>query len=432
MTRSRTPKRSEAARSRRIAARAIAIPAAVVVVAGMTVAGTIALPDSRAGSSAPAQPVRVPAADYDTACPGPVGQAKSADSSLVFSNDASGVKQWFDAVSAPSDVLADKRPGPSSAFDVTALGSDKAGDTMLSGDAGSESSSGTVKTGEPLDSAFGLTGTVSGDKPAQVQAAQVSLASKGDLRGLSAATCGTLGSDFWIVGGSTEVGRSARLVLTNPTRTSATVNVSVYGAKGRVKTSGGGSLLVDAGSQRSVLIEGLAPDDGQVAVHVTGTGGLFSAAIEHNILRGLHPGGVDYLVPGATPSRTQYVPGISIATKAPDTKQFSDGRPVLRLANTGTDAAHASIRLFGPEGVASFSASKAVVKPGAVRDIPLDQLPKGTYSAVVTSDAPVSAAARSIRQGGPKDADFSWSPSVSPLQDEQMATIPAESTPRWC
>src|SRR5699024_2794794 len=102
--------------------------------------------------------------------------------------------------------------------------------------------------------------------------------------------------------------------------------------------------------------------------------------------------------------------------------------PALRIVNTGPTTAHVEIRIFGPDGVAEFDKGKVTVKSQSVTDVPLTKLEKGNYAASITADAPVTAAARSIRQGGSgkrSPADFAWSPSVKPLSGGQVATIPS-------
>ncbi|MEK8228056.1 DUF5719 family protein [Oerskovia sp. M15] len=72
-----------------------------------------------------------------------------------------------------------------------------------------------VGTGMPVDT--------------RIAASVGSTTTAGDLRGLAAASCTAPDISQWLVGGSTEVGSSAQLVLQNPGRTPATVRLSVWG-----------------------------------------------------------------------------------------------------------------------------------------------------------------------------------------------------------
>src|SRR5690606_21698813 len=72
---------------------------------------------------------------------------------------------------------------------------------------------------------------------------------QGDLRGLAAAPCQTPTTEQWLLGGSTELGSSARLVLQNPNRTAATVEVEVWGPAGRLELAGPATFSVPAGGQ---------------------------------------------------------------------------------------------------------------------------------------------------------------------------------------
>src|SRR5699024_2888162 len=66
-----------------------------------------------------------------------------------------------------------------------------------------------------------------GDRVGTGGGAVVARTDAGDLRGLAAATCVAPGAASWLVGGSTELGSTARLTLTNPGPVPVSVDVSV-------------------------------------------------------------------------------------------------------------------------------------------------------------------------------------------------------------
>src|SRR5699024_11044827 len=79
----------------------------------------------------------------------------------------------------------------------------------------------TVLEADPADDVVALaTGT------------SVAVTETGDLRGLVATACQTPVTSAWLVGGSTEPGDSAQLVLSNVGETPASVTLSGWGSTG--------------------------------------------------------------------------------------------------------------------------------------------------------------------------------------------------------
>lgn len=270
------------------------------------------------------------------------------------------------------------------------------------------------------------------DVPAWASGAVAWRAGTGDLRGLAAASCQRPSATTWLVGGSTELGSSARLVLQNPGATPATVSLRVWGARGPVELAGAPDYLVGPGEQEMVLLEGLAAEQGQVVVQVAATGGLVSAYLQDSRTDGLTPQGVDLVVGGAGPATELMVPAISVTDDDPEAA-------VLRVLapGDGADGAHGAeggdggdgaddrgavesgtvhVMLLGPQGAVELPGAEDVsIDAGQVIDIPLDGLPAGDYSAWVTGDLPVVAGAAVTRLGtAPTGEDVpverAWSP----------------------
>lgn len=259
------------------------------------------------------------------------------------------------------------------------------------------------------------------DDPAALAAASSSLVTAGDLRGLAAASCQAPTTDAWLVGGSTELGATALLVLQNAGSTPAVVHLDVYGATGEVDLDTE-QYLVAPGAERVVVLGGLAPEQRRVAVHVAATGGRVTAFVQDSTLDGFTPTGTDLVVAGAAPARRQVVPGVSVlATDVDDTDAG-----VLRLLVTGRTPATARVRLLGPDGVEDLPGAGALaLEPGVVTDVPLGGLPAGAYTLVVDADRAVVAAAMLARPGEPTEQDpdvptreRAWVSSVAPVSDE--------------
>ncbi|ASR55028.1 DUF5719 family protein [Cellulomonas sp. PSBB021] len=274
------------------------------------------------------------------------------------------------------------------------------------------------------------------DDPASVAAATSAYVTAGDLRGLAAASCQAPTTDAWLLGGSTELGATALLVLQNAGSTAAVVHLDVYGATGPVDLDTE-QYLVAPGAERVVVLGGLAPQERRVAVHVTATGGRVTAHVQDSTLDGFTPTGTDLVVASAPPSRRQVVPGVAVlATEVDDPDAGA-----VRLLAPGGGTTTARVRLLGPDGVEDLpGAGELVLEPGVVTDVPLGGLPAGAYTLVVEADRAVVASAMLARPGAPTQQDpdvatreRAWVPSVpapdaAAATDAQVVAVPDRAT----
>ena len=228
-----------------------------------------------------------------------------------------------------------------------------------------------------------------------------SLVSAGDLRGLASATCQSPTADAWLVGGSTEVGSTADLVLVNAGVTTAEVTLQVWGPNGPVDLPAA-TQLVAAHAQKVVGLGGLAPDQRALAVHVSAAGGQVSAWLQDSAVRGYTAAGLELVVPGAAPATRQTIPGVDVEASAAD----SPDAPVLRLLAPGTAGTTATVTLLGSDGPVDLAGTGSVALTGGqVTDLPLGGLPPGAYTVVVDAGTPVAAALEFSRTGTAGDLD---------------------------
>ncbi|WP_024287662.1 DUF5719 family protein [Cellulomonas sp. KRMCY2] len=271
-----------------------------------------------------------------------------------------------------------------------------------------------------LTGAVVVRGEPRGAVPAWVAGAVSSRTAEGDLRGLAAASCQRPGTETWLVGGSTSLGSSSRLVLQNPGRTPALVRLELWGPSGAVEPAGSPEYLVPAGQERVVLLEGVAAEQRRIVARVTSSGGLVTAYLQDSELRGLVPAGVDLVVAGQAPATHQVVPGLSVMQTAADGVDTS----VLRLLVPGAEPGSAAITLLGAQGPVTLPGTASVsLEAGAVLDVPLGGLPAGDYTVVVDADVPVVAGAlltRGAGVGGPDDG----SSEDRPLERAWAASAP--------
>ncbi|WP_127841549.1 DUF5719 family protein [Actinomyces wuliandei] len=243
---------------------------------------------------------------------------------------------------------------------------------------------------------------------ASAAAAVTTLASSGDLRGLTAASCIQPSATSWIVGGSTAPGASAQLRLENPGVTTVTANVTVYGSTGRLDLPSNGQVTVPAGSDTSLLLEAASANDPRLAVSVEAEGGSLAVMLVTEELDGETAAGTDVVTGGAAPATDLVVPGVQVASPeeqgevAEDsTGAVSSDSPVVRVVNPGGEPASVNVTVLGEEGAAPLPGAEGVViDPGSVFDVSLEGVSPGTYGMRVTSDLPVAAAVQLVRSGG--------------------------------
>ncbi|MDR1800195.1 MAG: DUF5719 family protein [Bifidobacteriaceae bacterium] len=222
------------------------------------------------------------------------------------------------------------------------------------------------------------------------------LTADGDLRGLAAGGCVAPAVESWLVGGSTELGSSARLVLVNPGVSNVTADVALWDGAGPVAAVGLTGLVVPGGSGRAILLEGIDADAARLAVHVVAAGGELAVYLQHSRLNGLTPAGVDLAVPGAAPATTVTVAGLDVTASSFDAARAS----ALRVFNPSAEPAEVTVALWGPDGTVSLPGlDAATVGAGQVSDLSLAGLAEGSYVAQVSSSQPVVVAGLSLRQG---------------------------------
>jgi len=229
----------------------------------------------------------------------------------------------------------------------------------------------------------------------------------GDLRSLAGGSCVVPAAEAWLVGGSTEVGSSARLVLTNPGLTQVTVDLTLWDGAGLIDTVGTSGLVVPPESQRAVLLEGIVAEASRLAVRVLATGGDLAVYLQHARMHALTPAGVDLVMPGSPPAESQVIAGLSVAASRYDDPDTA----LVRVANPGELDAMVSVQLWGANGVVSLPGlDQANLPAGAVVDLSLAGLEAGTYAAVVQASKPVVAAGLAVRQAAAGEArEFAWS-----------------------
>ncbi|QJW36115.1 DUF5719 family protein [Cellulosimicrobium protaetiae] len=358
----------------------------VGAVAALGATGATFLPAAPAPAD-PVQQVTVEPAQELTVCPGP---ARLTDPETV--GDAQFGPAPVGTTSALRAVVEGDGSAELGAFDGTAT---RDGAQELERSQGADATVATVE--DPAEGAV-LTVRPGADDAPRVAASIGSVTTAGDLRGLAAASCSRPGISQWLVGGSTQIGSSAQLVLQNPGLTPAVVQVDVWGQGGEAVLSGGGRHLVGPGEEVVTLVEAAAPEQRRLVVHVTASGGLVSAYLQHSTLDGLVPLGVDLVVPGAEPAQDLALAGVTSVGEAVDDPHA----PQLRLLAPGETGGTARVTVYGEDGAVPLRGVEDVaLTPGVVTDVSLGGLPEGSYAVAVHADVPVVAGASVDRRGEP-------------------------------
>ncbi|PYY50041.1 DUF5719 family protein [Curtobacterium sp. MCBD17_023] len=262
-----------------------------------------------------------------------------------------------------------------------------------------------------------------GDTAPQVAGSSVQSVSDGDLVGMGAASCDDPSQSTWLVGGSTETGRTSLVTLANPTDVNATVDLAIADAEGTVSAPGTTGIVVAPNSQKVVPLSGFVTDQGATVVHVTSTGGQIVAHMQETVVRTLTPGGFDIVSGGAAPARTQVIPGVVLddAEGAQRGEDTADAAPALRLYVPGDRAARVTLGITTADG--GGTTVDATAEPGIVTDVPLDDFPDGRYSFTITSTVPIVAAARTTTPTEDGRTDLGWFASAEPLGASTVTAV---------
>ncbi len=253
------------------------------------------------------------------------------------------------------------------------------------------------------------------------------------LGGFAAAACAEAASESWLVGGSTDIGRTSLILLANPTTVVASVDLTVFGESGRVDAPGSTGILVQPGKQRIVSLAGLAPNLKSPVVQVQSTGGQVAASLEESVVRGIEPGGVELVGSTAAPALDQTITGVRITPTADpgaalDPEEFSDETPTVRVMVPGPNRAQVEVGVLSADGQATGASQQVELEPGIATEIPLTSLTPGVFTVRLESSEPVVGAARTAA-GGTATRDFGWFTASDPLTSDFAVSIAPGSAP---
>lgn len=416
------------------------LSAVILVAAGGGLVSATALTPQGPGSSRPvtAPLTAVPAGSSLGVCPGP---ARLLDGAPVgndpqFSPESATARSDVNALvlGSGAGVLPGSRlaslTGSTLVEIAKAAPASESPATATPKPAGVAPTAGVVSR-QGVDAVTVLSADAQADHQASAGAVMRYAAEDGDLRGSAAAACQQPANDLWLVGANTALGRTAVLTLTNASSSPATVSLELFGAKGLIPAPGSRGLLVAPGTTRSVVLAGLAPGQERLSVRVRSAGGPVAAVIQQSVLRGLTPGGVEFIAPSAAPALRQVVSGVDIQDPAgladiTGKSGFADAGPALQITVPGPADAVVSIKLFGRDGQKALPGGGVVTaKAGSVTEVSLSGVPAGPYTVAASSDVSFTAAARVSRGLKAEDpTDFAWSAASARLGSQHVVPVP--------
>ena len=416
---------------------AVLVGAATLALAVVAVGAASVYPGIDATSAVTPVPHPLPVGEALANCQGPTQllAGSSAGADPEFSANSSGTTARLDAVvlsgasgELPMSGVQALDGKFSSLFAVSTKGMPEPKPTELPGAAKARAG---VVSGKTVGAPSVLGIQPLGQEISQGSGSVVVAASDGDLAGLAAATCQRPSNELWISGASTSIARTALLAISNSSPSPATVSLELFGANGPIAAPGGKGLVVAPGTVRSVVLAGLAPDQEQLSVHLKSSGGAVSAVIQQSVLRGLTPGGVDYLAPVQAPGSSFTIPGVRVQTPSAAAEisaqdGYKDAATNLVVTVPGAGDAVIEVKAYGAEGqVALPNGGVFTAGAGKVTEFSLAGLPKDIYSISVNADASVTAAVRLVNFTKPgKAVDLALAPSAARLGDTHLVTVP--------
>ena len=428
--------RGLAARGGSVRGRVAGLASAVVIVAaaGSLVAAASMGPRNAGGRPFEAPPAAVPAGSNVGICPGPARllEGTPVGTDPQFSPESATARTLVNAavLSTNAGVLPGSRLAEINGNPIAEIAKDPGSPAPTAAAAPPALLAGIVSQ-RAVDSVSVLTADAVGNQQATAGAVTSYTATDGDLQGAAAAGCQAPANDLWLVGANTSLGRTAVLHLSNASSTPATVSLDLYGAAGQIQAPGSRGLLVAPGTTRSIVLAGIAPDQDKLSVRARSAGGPVTAIIQQSVLRGLTPGGVDFIVPGAAPATRQVMSGVDIQDPASartlTAKQgFADAAAALQIAVPGPADAVVEIKLYGRDGQKALPGGGVVTaKGGSVTEVSLAGVPAGQYTVAASSDVSFTAASRVTRGLTSTSAtDFAWSPSAARLGSQHVVTVP--------
>ena len=256
---------------------------------------------------------------------------------------------------------------------------------------------------------------------------QIEQAATEALSGLAAASCSEPANDLWLVGGSTEVGRTTLLTLSNPTEVTATVSLEVFTEQGYIDSTAADGIIVLPGEQRILSLAGYAPDAIAPVVRVMSVGGQILANLQQSVTRTLMPSGVEWIAPGSGAATQQIIAGVVLSGQQDHDRSevsdvTSDLEPGIRILVPGEKNSEVTVTLLSNEGKkVEFTANLSAKK---VTQLPTAGVPDGVYTVIVTAQEPLVAGVRTVQDSTAAVPELGATPIATPTATPSATPAP--------
>lgn len=257
-----------------------------------------------------------------------------------------------------------------------------------------------------------------------IRAAQTQVVRAETAQGRVASACSEPTNEQWLVGGSTKRGVSSIITVSNPGAVPATIALTVYDEGGVVEGVGTTGVLVPAGAQKTVPLNGFGPGREATAVLVQSSGSPVVATLGVHEIADILPIGADTVNAQLAASTTLVFPGVKNFSdhSHSDDEHHEDEFPVVARI-LATDAS-TTVRVLGlnPSGD-TVELGEVEVTEGVVTDTPLAHVPDSVTAILFESDEPVvGAVSTSVHKND--SHDFTW---MTPATKFQPVSGVAES-----
>lgn len=208
---------------------------------------------------------------------------------------------------------------------------------------------------------------------------------------------------MWFVGGTANVTSQSKIILVNSGLSDAIVDITSYSENGATQPV---PVTVKPSSEKVIRVDSLNPGANRITMKVVTRSGRVTSYLLDERVKGLNNVGGDFVAPINSAGRELIIPGLPI--------KFGDNSKVehrVRIMTPGKIDATASIEVISPEGVfIPVGFGNFILKPEEVRDINLTgiDLGKKTFALKITASEPiVTSVFTEVKKGA--ISDFMWS-----------------------
>lgn len=259
-------------------------------------------------------------------------------------------------------------------------------------------------------------------------AAQYTAVKTATIAGAAASTCVSPANSQWLIGGSSTLGVSTTVTIGNPSDVIATVHLAVFDENGRIDASESAGVIVPAGGQQTVSLNGFAPDRERLAVQVTSTGAPVTASLGVAHIVNLTPFAISSGTRQLRPAMTSVIPAVmhrDVSGRENRASDAGDGDEVpVTVRVIAADGAEGVARVRAVDAAGSITELGTInLAADTVGDLVVAKWPKQANAVIVEADVPVYSAARAAaRMLGSQD--YEWFSAAPVINADSEVAVP--------